>query len=81
MATSPASEFSSLHHHLRYNHYPPIIDGERFAAAAIQAAREGRADEPVHDPESSRHAPKAWDVIEAWHLDFYLAEDDEDGEL
>jgi hypothetical protein len=58
--------------HLRFNHFPPILDGVRFARAAMQAVQEGRGDEPVHDEASERHAPSAWDVVESWHLDEFL---------
>jgi hypothetical protein len=74
------SQFASLHHHLQYNHYPPIIDGEQFALMAIEAVQQGRGDEPIDtgpDVPVPRRAPSAWAVVEAWHLGFYLEAEDE----
>lgn len=74
MSVSPDA---ALHHHLRYNHYPPIIDGEDFARLAIERVQEGRGHEPIDtgpDVSVPRRAPSADAVVKAWHLDFFLDE-------
>ena len=67
---------SALYHHLRFNHFPPIIAGEGFARAAIEAVNEGRGDDPLSL--EGRYAPSAYDVVETWHLDFFLEGDEDD---
>lgn len=70
-----------LHHHLAYNHYPPIVNGENFAKLAIDMVKAGDGEKPVTDPMSGRHAPMAHMVIESWHLEGFLLDhnDDEEG--
>jgi hypothetical protein len=60
--------------HLQSNHYPPILDGVRFARMAIEAVELGRGDEPIDDPESQRRAPSALAVVESWHLEDFIDE-------
>lgn len=60
---------AAMHHHLRYNHFPPIIGGEGFARACIEAVEEGREDELVA---LDGFQGRAGDVVESWHLDFFL---------
>lgn len=66
--------------HLTSNHFPPVEDGVRFARMAIAAVQEGRGGDAIHDPESSRIAEHASDVVESWHLDEFINYDDEGGE-
>ena len=58
----------ALSWHLTSNHFPPIVDGVRFARLAITAVEEGRGDEFIIDEESERAAPHAWEVVDSWHL-------------
>lgn len=74
-----AGEGIALSWHLTANHYPPIRQGEDFARLAIQAVRDGRGDEPIDtgpDAPVPRRAPSAWAVIESWHLEPFLGEEE-----
>ncbi len=64
----------ALHFHLRSNHFPPIIDGEEFAKLAIEAVNEGDHGRMIDDGSRRGYAR---DVVESWHLDFFLEGDDE----
>jgi hypothetical protein len=66
---------AAMHHHLRYNHFPPIIDGEEFARLAIAAVEEGEPDRIV---KAGTREGRAEDVVESWHLDFFLSDEDEE---
>ncbi len=61
----------ALHFHLRSNHFPPLIDCESFAKLAIEACNEGDYGRMIDD---GRRRGFARDVVESWHLDFFLDE-------
>jgi hypothetical protein len=65
---------TALHWHLTCYHFPPIIGGEAFAKLAIDAANAGEWDKVIDD--GSRRGRVA-DVVESWHLDFFLHDEDE----
>ena len=73
-----------LWHHLRYNHYPPIPAAvDPWVAKAIEM---GRTDDEVvvrHKGDDMRlkisdHFATANELIEAFHLESFIEEEDDD---
>lgn len=70
---------TSLHYHLRHNHFPPVsavfVD---IAKQAIELANQGEYDTEIEMPNGItlevRH------IIEGLHLEFYLDEEEDESD-
>lgn len=62
---------TSLHYHLRHNHYPPVSDAFiDTAKQAIDLANQGDYDTEIEMPNGVTLTVSR--IVEGLHLDFYL---------
>ncbi len=77
--------YASLHHHLKYNHYPPVHSD--FIDSAIEAINNIEfdgidytgMDKDITLPNNK--TVKTSEVIEGLHLDYYIDNDDNMDEI
>lgn len=73
---------TALGWHLQSNHYPPVPSIMiPVASAAIDAANEGETDRLIELPDNvefrdGRTAVEAWRIIESFHLDSFIEQDE-----
>jgi hypothetical protein len=71
-----------LYHHLAYNLYPGQGEFIDVALAAIEAANQGDHDATINiaeimGDEKYNHAARVSDIIEGWHLEYFLDDEEE----
>ena len=72
-----------LYNHLAYNIYPPQGAFIDVALAAIELANQGEWDATINiaeimGDEKYNHAAPVHKVMESWHIEFFIQDDEED---